>query len=64
MAALSSTLAWRIPGTAEPGATVHGVAQSQTRLKDGAREHSDKSEVWISSKMQWGSSPSLLKLFH
>ena len=33
MAAHSSALAWRIPGTEEPGgATVHRVAKSQTRL--------------------------------
>ena len=31
----SSTLAWRIPWTEEPGrATVHGVAKSQTQLSD------------------------------
>ena len=31
----SSTFAWRIPWTEEPGgATVLGVAQSQTRLSD------------------------------
>ena len=35
MAPHSSTLAWRIPGTGEPGGLpdVYGVAQSQTRLK-------------------------------
>ena len=37
MAACSSVLAWRIPGTEEPGglpeSAVHGVAQSRTRLK-------------------------------
>ena len=33
MATHSSVLAWRIPGTVEPG-TVQGVAQSQTRLND------------------------------
>ena len=36
MAAHSSVLAWRIPGTAEPGgmhSPVYGVAQSRTRLK-------------------------------
>ena len=34
MAAHSSVLAWRIPGTGEPGgAAVSGVAQSRTRLK-------------------------------
>ena len=33
MAILSSTLAWKIPRTEEPGGlTVHGVAKSQTRL--------------------------------
>ena len=32
MATHSSVLAWRIPGTGEPGG-VYGVAQSQTRLK-------------------------------
>jgi len=30
MATLSSILAWRIPGTEEPVATVHGVAKSWT----------------------------------
>ena len=30
MAIHSSTLAWKIPWTEEPGATVHGVAKSQT----------------------------------
>ena len=34
MATHSSVLAWRIPGTGEPGwAAVYGVTQSQTRLK-------------------------------
>ena len=35
MATHSSVLAWRIPGTGEPGGlpSVYGVAQSQTRLK-------------------------------
>ena len=34
MATHSSVLAWRIPGTTEPGgAAVSGVAQSRTRLK-------------------------------
>ena len=27
-------LAWELPGTEEPWATVHGVAKSQTRLSD------------------------------
>ena len=35
MAPLSSTLAWQIPWTEEPGRlAVHGVAKSQTRLSD------------------------------
>ena len=36
MATHSSILAWRIPGTEEPGGlhTVHGVAKSQTRLSN------------------------------
>ena len=29
-------LAWRIPWTEEPGATVHGVAKSGTRLKQSS----------------------------
>ena len=33
MATHSSVLAWRIPGTGEPGGLRHGVAQSRTRLK-------------------------------
>ena len=33
MAAHSSILAWRIPGTEEPGG-VHGVAKSRTQLSD------------------------------
>ena len=33
MATHSSVLAWRIPGTEEPGGAVYGVTQSQTRLK-------------------------------
>jgi len=34
MATHSSVLAWRIPGTGEPGwAAIYGVTQSRTRLK-------------------------------
>ena len=41
MATHSSVLAWRIPGTGEPGwASVYGVAQSRTRLK--RRSHSSR----------------------
>ena len=32
-AAHSRILAWRIPWTEEPGATVHGVVKSRTQLK-------------------------------
>ena len=40
-AAHSSLLAWRIPWTEESGgrATVHGAAESWTRLSDRARTH-------------------------
>ena len=34
MASHSSTLAWRIPWTEEPGTAVHGVAKSRTGLSD------------------------------
>ena len=34
MAPHSSALAWKIPWTEEPAATVHGVAKSRTRLND------------------------------
>ena len=34
MATHSSTLAWKIPWTEEPGRLVHGVAKSWTRLSD------------------------------
>ena len=33
MATHSSILAWRTPWTEEPGATVHGVTKSRTRLE-------------------------------
>ena len=41
MAARSSTLAWKIPWTEEPGRlhTVHGVAKSWTRLSDFTSLH-------------------------
>ena len=34
MAIYSSILAWRIPWTEEPGATVHGVAESRAGLSN------------------------------
>ena len=34
MAPHSSTLAWKIPWTEEPGAAVHGVAKSRTQKID------------------------------
>ena len=34
MATYSSILAWEIPRTEEPGATVPGIAKSQTQLGD------------------------------
>ena len=34
MATHFSILAWRIPRTEEPGATVHGAAKSLTRLSN------------------------------
>ena len=34
MATHSSTLAWKIPWTEEPGRLVYGVAKSQTRLSN------------------------------
>ena len=53
MATHSSVLAWRILGTAEPGAAIYGIAQSQTRLK----RLSSNSSSWFLSKMaQAGSS--------
>ena len=40
MAIHSSTIAWKIPWTEEPGkATVHGVPKSQTRLSDFTHSH-------------------------
>ena len=41
MAPHSSTLAWKIPWTEEPGA-VHGVAKSQPRLKQLSSSSSKK----------------------
>ena len=43
MATHSSVLAWRIPGTGEPGGPVYGVAQSRTWLKWLSSSSSNKS---------------------
>ena len=58
MAPHSSTLAWKIPWTEEPGwALVHGVAKSQTRLSDFAftfHFHALEKEMAIhSSVLAW-----------
>ena len=45
MATHSSVLAWRIPGTAEPGGAFYGVAQSRTRLKRLSSSSSSKFEI-------------------
>ena len=47
MATYSSILAWKIPWTEEPGrATVHGVTNSQTRLRNLAlRAHTSNHYV-------------------
>ena len=49
MANHSSVLAWRIPGTGEPGrawwAAVSGVAQSRTRLKQLSSSSSSSHEA-------------------
>ena len=48
MATHSSVLAWKIPGTEEPGRlpSVYGVAQSQTRLKQLSSSSSSSSNDW------------------
>ena len=48
MATHSSVLAWRIPGTGDPGgAAVYGVAQSQTRLKRLSSSSSTSCEIIV-----------------
>ena len=48
MAAHSSVLAWRIPGTGEPGGLpdICGVAQSRTRLKRLSSSSSSSSVIF------------------
>ena len=44
MATHSSILAWRIPGTEEPGwAAIHGVTQSQTEATQQQRHDEEES---------------------
>ena len=65
MAPHSSTLAWKIPWTEEPGrATVHGVAKSWTQLSDFTftfnshaleKEMATHSSVLAGESQGWGS---------
>ena len=56
MATHSSVLAWRIPGTGEPGGLPsYGVAQSRTRLKrlsrsSSSRQHVKKQRCYFANK--------------
>ena len=54
MATHSSVLAWRIPGTGEPGGllSVYGVAQSRTRLKRFSSS-SSSDFMWVPSGHCW-----------
>ena len=45
MATYSSVLAWKIPGTGEPGGLLSGVAQSRTRLKRQQQPQHDEYRV-------------------
>ena len=58
MATHSSVLAWRIPGTGEPGGLpdVYGVAQSRTRLKQLSSSSSSRAlfEQQTSSVSSYG----------
>ena len=52
MATHSSSLAWKIPGTGDPGwAAVYGVAQSQTRLKRLSSSSSTFSQFYRKEKL-------------
>ena len=54
MATHSSVLAWRIPGTGEPGGLPYGVAHSRTRLKWLSSSSSEcrRHETWVQS-LSW-----------
>ena len=54
MAAHSSALAWRIPGTGEPGGLPSMGSQSQTRLK---RLSSNSSNLGLGNSFQQGHLP-------
>ena len=61
MSTHSSVLAWRIPGTGEPGsshrgsqAALYGVAQSRTRLKRLSSSSSKKPQRYVEEKMNSG----------
>ena len=56
MATHSSVLAWRIPGTGEPGGLpdVYGVAQSRTRLKQLSSSSSSSSRVSLEGRRRRG----------
>ena len=56
MATHSSVLAWRTPGTREPGA-VYGVAQSRTRLKQLSGKEAQVRKGWWVSEAPLESSP-------
>ena len=52
MAAHSIVLAWRIPGTGEPGGLPSWVAQSRTRLKQLSSSSKLKPWIWLLMKAQ------------
>ena len=48
MATHSSALAWRIPGTGEPGwEAIYGVAESRTRLKRLSSSSSSRIQITV-----------------
>ena len=53
MAAHSSVLVWRIPGTGEPGG-LYGVAQSRTRLKRLSSSSSTEFSLLFISQILFG----------
>ena len=57
MATHSSVLAWRIPGTGEPGGAIYGVAQSRTRLKQ--LSSSSSRDITIDSQIHFPLIPTL-----